>query len=286
MKVLPILYQTEMVRAIVREAEKPGAGKTMTRRLLVPNRVRFFDGRGSAWRPSDEQLAHALTDVRDVRRIDGDTWTWQGKAYPYQEPATHTTWFAHISPAPGDLLWVREAWRVSQTHDYMKPAELPPRRMTMLYVAGGSMGGVSSPPRVGDRPAAEYLHDAAYPQGVPSWAGRRRPGMFLPRWASRLTLEVVDVRIERLQDISDGDALAEGIEKDHAVGMPKVWGWRDYLRGDEIAKRHYADPRESFRTLWSSINGSSSWEANPWVMVIVFKPHLTNVDVFIGEGAR
>jgi hypothetical protein len=83
----------------------------------------------------------------------------------------------------------------------------------------------------------------------------------MPRWASRITLEVTGVRVERLQDISDADAKNEGIEVCEGGAM-------DYFAND------YAQgftPKASFRSLWESLNGDSSWDANPWVWVVAFK---------------
>ncbi|WP_341989797.1 hypothetical protein [Azorhizobium sp. AG788] len=95
---------------------------------------------------------------------------------------------------------------------------------------------------------------------------------------------VTSVKVERLQDISEEDAIAEGVEKDHAAGMPSTWGWHDYLRGDEIAKRHFSDARDSYRTLWDAINGPGAWDANPWVAAYTFKPMLANIDSAQARG--
>jgi hypothetical protein len=77
----------------------------------------------------------------------------------------------------------------------------------------------------------------------------------MPRWASRITLEITAVRVERLGDISEADAIAEGVSND----MPIVW-----QSGDDT-------PRGMFGELWESINGPESWAANPWVWVIEFQ---------------
>jgi hypothetical protein len=86
---------------------------------------------------------------------------------------------------------------------------------------------------------------------VPLWW--RRPAIFMPRAASRITLEITSVRVERLQDISEADAKAEGV----ALKNSPAAFLTSYVRG--------------FRDLWESINGSSSWTANPWVWVIEFR---------------
>lgn len=90
--------------------------------------------------------------------------------------------------------------------------------------------------------------------------GRKRgavvPSIYMPRWASRLTLDVTDVRVERLQDISEEDARAEGTE-----GMP-TWS-------------HH---RNGFNAIWVDIHGAEGWAANPWVAAISFTVHHANID--------
>jgi len=78
----------------------------------------------------------------------------------------------------------------------------------------------------------------------------------MPRWASRITLRITDVRVERLQDISEDDARAEGCEP---------VGWIDET---DVGMSSY---REGFTRLWNTINGVGAWEANPWVWVIEFE---------------
>jgi hypothetical protein len=93
----------------------------------------------------------------------------------------------------------------------------------------------------------------------------KRPSLFMPREAAHLFLRIKSVRVERLQEISEGDAIAEGIER--KPGAPFVVRWKCYT--DDRAEFHY--PHYSFRTLWVSINGPESWAANPWVWVVEFE---------------
>ena len=79
-------------------------------------------------------------------------------------------------------------------------------------------------------------------------AGGWKPSIFMPRWASRITLEVVGVRVERLQEISAADAWAEGVPH-----SPDV------------------DPLHEYRAIWTAINGAGNWDANPWVWCVTFK---------------
>ncbi len=133
----------------------------------------------------------------------------------------------------GDRLWVREAWRTMTFYDDVKPSDL---------------GGEESIRYECDKTQEDW-----------GWApsvnfGRLRPGMFMPRWASRITLEVTGVKVERLQDISEEDAKAEGAH------MPRA------LTEDD--GETYVD---GFEEIWTTINGPSSWEANPWVAAYSFK---------------
>lgn len=135
---------------------------------------------------------------------------------------------------PGDRLWVRETFCMDDNGHEEWP----------IYKADG----IALPVR---------------PKGC--GVSRWRPSIHMPRWASRLTLEITGVRIERLNSISAQDAIAEGIEQvDELHGHPL---WREY--GNE--PWNSSMPEYSFQTLWNSITGPSSWDANPWVWVIEFK---------------
>jgi hypothetical protein len=97
----------------------------------------------------------------------------------------------------------------------------------------------------------------------------KRPAIFMPRDVSRLTLEVTEVRVQRLQEISEADAIAEGVER-WVVGD----GWREYGLSPEdeaVVNAPMPTARESYRTLWDSINGPGSWDANDWVWAVTFK---------------
>ena len=135
----------------------------------------------------------------------------------------------------GDLLWVREPWRASSAHDDLAPRDIPE----------------------GD--AVEYLADAAK-----VLTGRYRHARFMPRWASRITLEVTGVKVERLQDITNADALAEGVEQSAPHFDPTLY--RDYLLGGDCDT-----PRLSFETLWTSLHGPDEWNRNPFVVAYTFK---------------
>jgi hypothetical protein len=106
-----------------------------------------------------------------------------------------------------------------------------------------------------DVPLSKGREDA-----TPGWW--TRPAIHMPRAASRITLEVTGVRVERLQDISETDAIAEGIDKT-AAGF-----WSTYGRSGVDGTY---SPVSSYHCLWDSINGAESWDANPWVWVVEFR---------------
>ena len=109
----------------------------------------------------------------------------------------------------------------------------------------------------------------------PDWGVKKRPSIHMPRWASRITLEIVGVRVERLQKISNQDVIAEGIfavrNKEWDIANFPEWK-RDF--DDAVARGEKPpvgpSPRLAFSKLWESINGPGSWEVNPWVWVIEF----------------
>lgn len=106
----------------------------------------------------------------------------------------------------------------------------------------------------------EYMRDYGL-----SWT----PSIFMPRWASRLTLEITDIRVERLQDISEEDAIAEGIERIDDC-------WRNYTHNPKTktfpdAVTAWGLPVVSFQSLWESIHGEGAWEINPWVWALTFQ---------------
>ena len=171
-------------------------------------------------------------------RDDGSLWPWM-----YDDDRASDSWLACPYGKPGDRLWVREAWRTERDFDHLPPRDLDPTMTAtpVQYEAG---------------PHADVLD------------GKLRPSMFMPRWASRITLEVTAVRVERLQDISEADAIAEG-------GTETMRGWwtHEGLQWNDPGPNHRfgATPIDSYRVLWESINGPNSWGANPWVWAINFK---------------
>jgi len=120
--------------------------------------------------------------------------------------------------APGNRLWVREKWQTYKEFDRIRPRDISNQ--------------------------AEIQYPATYD----GWDSRKRPSIHMPRWASRITLEITNVRVERLQDISEADSIDEGVPADSD-----------------------AEPRDIYMSIWNELNGPASWDANPWVWVIEFK---------------
>jgi len=157
---------------------------------------------------------------------------------------------------PGDRLWVRETWYCDDYRVQKGP---------YLEVDGAL-----------DLTVYHADHPRPYEAEQPVW----RPSIHMPRWASRITLEIVSVRVERLQDISEADAIAEGISvcstsERHGVKWgcpPHIQRFGDGYIVEDVAYdgQPVTDPREAYRGLWSSINGAGSWESNPWVWVVAF----------------
>jgi len=182
-------------------------------------------------------LAGSKTQTRRV--LKGST-EHRGPYNPaYVEAHRNSAGWATICPygAPGDRLWVREAYRFDRQFDALTPRRVPPG--SPFFMEASLADWLGGP------------HD-----GEP---GKLRPSMFMPRWASRITLEVTEVRVERLQDISEADALAEGVW----TGQPEMLA----AGAGGMNLNH----RSAYASLWEQINGPASWDANPWVWAISFK---------------
>lgn len=234
----PIIMQPESVRGILREIREPGTGKTQTRRALnLP--AKTDSGRPIYERP--DMGGWAATTVGG----DG-VFTRGGKKRP--APGQIAIWHQTCGTcvvAPyqvGDRLWVREPWRTdSKEHDKLSPIDLP-IDSTILFEA-----------------------DRAWSDN--RTVGRLRAAMHMPRAYSRLTLVVTDVRIERLQQITEDDAEAEGVDYNEVVRGRRVWHGRY---------------RAAYRALWDRINGERAggrfaWDENPFVAALTFQPHLRNI---------
>lgn len=169
---------------------------------------------------------------------------------------------------PGDRLWVQETWRTISRSEEITIGDATGGHKGCAVLIQYKAGDLphqpdrfsNEPPRVGTDRCWKECPRNAY-AGMPADAsptdgkdGMWRPSIHMPRWASRITLEIKNVRVERLQDISVSDVRAEGIEKG-------------------LLDTSY-EMKEHFRELWDSINGKkpgASWKDNPWVWVIEFE---------------
>jgi hypothetical protein len=166
-----------------------------------------------------------------------------------------TGYALHVPYAPGDRLWVREALDLGDR----------------CYPIGH----------------ATYEADSAdvdlRPDGAAAWASqykrRKVPPIHMPRWASRLTLTVTDVRVQRLQDISEADAVAEGIEDG---GCTECGGSSRSPEG--CCYNPSPDFVDSFAFLWNSLHGHDAWNANQWVVALTFTVHRCNIDRMPDHG--
>lgn len=233
----PILFSAPMVRGLIAEATKPGTGKTQTRRIM---RLPDWANGDTAW--SDPG-------------IGGGAWL---KIHRRDMPEI----VERLMPKwrIGDRLWVRETFALERCRDagWYDPPHNDGRPMKIESVPDDGRFWTQPHYRASD-PAPELDIGTDEP-GV-----RWKPGIHMPRWVSRLTLHVTNIRVERLQDISKVDVVAEGVsERDGQPLTEIVAGWH-----------------EPFAALWDSINGErdgASWSANPWIVAITFRPELRNID--------
>lgn len=215
MKERPILLNAEMVRAVL------DGRKTQTRRIMKNQPVPSKTRQGDFWFSCNKTLS--MVHVSDF--IPGNC---------VNLPDAHE-YFSMCCPfgAVGDRLWVRESFYEHgcwQGGGYDPEDSYFVRDKQVLYPADGIQ-----------RPSERKRDDF--------W--RPRPSIHMPRWASRITLEITGVRVERLKCISEEDARAEGAPTECCV----------------IGDKHFL----GFRTLWRAIYGEESWQANPWVWVVEFK---------------
>src|SRR5690606_3950510 len=154
---------------------------------------------------------------------------------------------------PGDILWVRETW---QQFDY--PENLP------FYYAYKADGFIQ---RYGawERDTPNKLHDI---ERIERW----KPSIFMPKEACRIFLKVTNVRVERLNNITDEDAIKEGIYADPGSVSGLIW-YRKFIKESaaRIEGLFTESAKECFQSLWDSINGAGSWDKNPYVWVYEFE---------------
>ena len=219
MKERGMIFNGEMVRAIL------DGRKTQTRRPIKWKQTRF-------------------TEIGE--REDGSKWPWS-------EDAEHACDFWHPCPfgAVGDRIWVRETWGVVShafSDDGLMIDWVPDRPATAIHempFGNGYYSGYAIYAADGD---FTWGDDDGYEDGRSCW----KPSIHMPRAASRILLEITDVRVERLQEITLGDICKE-------IGCG-LYDFRPATHGFQV-----------WEELWQSIYGAENWQANPWVWVIEFK---------------
>lgn len=204
--------------------------KTMTRRVVKSDFINNY------------KHAHIIKQSSDKSR--------EGKAYFYDKPAggmvLSSQLVSNLYGKVGDRLWVRETWQ-----------EIGPDCL-LTYKATYPGDLYAKRPELENVPPLAGLKERGYLWKSP---------MFMPRWASRILLEITDIRVERLNDISDEDAVKEGLRILPASGRYVV------SPGDQYFGSASHDAVEVFSWLWDSINAKKGypWSSNPWVWVVEFK---------------
>ena len=189
---------------------------------------------------------------------DGTFWTWKPDSIdrgwtdkpedPYNDPTLGNIALRSLCPygRPGDRLWVKERFALHKDSDRLSPKNAP-KDCRFYFDEHGRQTGTN--PRI----------------------GRWRSSRFMPRWHSRIDLEITDVRAERVQDMEGApeDALAEGI---HSIPHGMNGTYYHAFRTDPDPK-NWSCPVDAYRELWDSINAKRGygWDANPWAWVIEFK---------------
>ncbi|MFS2103612.1 hypothetical protein [Ralstonia sp. Ralssp135] len=238
----PILFSGAMVRSIL------DGRKTQTRRLF---KTHAFDAK----KVNSLDLIHVVwgAEAGFISCKQPVDTAWAG----FNFGGSSGGYFPCPYGQPGDRLWVRETARCA-----FKSEQPPDNRgcIGVEYQAGGSMMRDYALDRPNEFPW--FPNRSHNVDGSMRWA----PAIHVPRWASRILLEITDVRIERLNDCSSEDAIAEGIS-------PYKHGWerRHPDPNDTSHSGATADPQLAYKGLWESINGTGSWDANPWVWVVEFR---------------
>ena len=226
MKERPILFSWAMIRALL------AGTKTQTRRVVKPQPVKS----------SGTHRGYPLA-------LMANDWAWphprtSGATTISNRPNGPLGWEIHCPYGqPGDRLWVREnGW------------ERPERTPNMMREGADTWDRYYFD--------ADGYDDPADREQLRQWGFKRRHSIHMPRWASRLTIEITGVRVERLQDISEADAIAEGVTAVSSGGVTLF---------TTTGVNCFQTAKDAYAALWESINGPGSWDANPWVWVVEFK---------------
>jgi hypothetical protein len=232
----PILFSAPMVRALL------DGRKNQTRRVLsLPDWTQLMDCTGQLvqYERQEGHERHGLEFVTKGRSL------WNKESNPTGVSGA----YLRVPVMPGDRLYVREAHYMTDDGDY-----------AIAVYAEDDTEVAEHNSRIRRLRVSHLLSE--------EWAKphlKLRPSIHMPRWASRMTLTVTDVRVQRLQEISEADAIAEGVTEgsitDEISGVCEGWS-----------------AKTAFRSLWEAINGPDAWDANPWVVALTFDVHLGNID--------
>jgi hypothetical protein len=223
----PILFSGVMVQAIL------AGRKTQTRRVVKFGKTIFKGVTGQVQSHYEYKACYPMPAGGFVFWSDP-----VGKAFSDRAYKGETGGYRCPYGEPGDRLWVRETWRAEELDDSGLDG--------VLYAADNQFLPIENTPEAADAWGKAHFNKHGNPYGSLAW----RPSIFMPRWASRIMLEILNVRIERVQDISESDAIAEGA----LIAYPQM--------------QH--NPQAAFATLWDEINFSRGFgiEVNPWVWVV------------------
>lgn len=225
MKDIPIIFSAPMVRALLE------GRKTMTRRLALTSRKLMEESKPGRYR--------SKTKIMDS---------------PWKKVKA------------GDRLWVRENHQFRGADYGDSGGEIEWFR---VYGSGGARDNWDPTyPEGWESTRHMGVHELTRPDeqegdDVKGYATKLLPSIHMPRWASRLTLIVTGVKVERLQDISDADARAEGVDAISMVDVPRQAAWS--ARGD-------------FAQLWNKLHGADAWNENPFVVALTFRVIKANID--------
>lgn len=238
----PILFSKPMVKAIL------AGQKSVTRRLLKPQPIQAIMDK-EAW-GALQALGGILPEVSEESRLG---WTWKGtRAMPWPHTLRNFCPYGR----PGDFLYVKEQ------HQAIWTTAEPPA--TSFREGGPGWRCVY---------AADGLEDVCDPDASTALDTHRksRPSIYMPRWASRLLLEIVNVRAERLQNITEKDAIAEGVTGPRSYQHPAGGDPFDGYTVDGDSRVH-PTARAAFASLWDTINRDrATWASNPWLWVVGFR---------------
>lgn len=245
----PILFSAPMVRALL------AGRKTQTRRLLKPQ--------PPAWIYPGDKPGYSCLTPRGHIEFRG--------CYIDDDGVDHgpASKFVKLAFQKGDRLWVKETWQVGMTDDGPCVAYRADSNRIYPEFTGPSEGaGPTFDYDAHPAKAWRHGHWIADVEARGPWSST----LHMPRWASRLTLTVTDVRVQRLQDCSEADAMAEGvIEYEPTMEDPAEFS---AFEGTDV----FNNAVSAYHDLWNRINGAGAWEANPWVVAVTFKVREGNID--------